>query len=127
MFSEMIAAIQTGTVDRREIGRRLHVALIKKRGVLQQPYLCRTADPKINPAAWQMLWAAVVLADRKQFAEIEQIIAVEIGEKDGQGKGDHDKIARAAVAGYVADLLASAVEPIRSELSATLQAMGRYP
>ena len=43
----------------------LRLALVKKMGVLNQPYHCWSSDRKINPPGGDLLLAALLLDDRK--------------------------------------------------------------
>ena len=78
MFSRMIACLQKGEFPPAgELGSRLQAVVVKKMGVLRQPFLCRTQDKKINPSSKEMLWAAFVLKDRESVATVGSIITAE--------------------------------------------------
>ena len=62
MFTNMINQLHEGSLPSLEnLTSLLKVALIKKQGVLQQPPACWSNDPKINPNAVHLLWAATLL------------------------------------------------------------------
>jgi hypothetical protein len=50
-------------------------------GVLKSPYSFWAGDPKINPPAKQLLWAAILLQDREQFNTVEAVITTELEER----------------------------------------------
>ncbi len=79
MFTEMITSLQNNIFPHASsIRGRLNVALIKKEAVLQLPKNFRVADPKINPRADHMTWAAVLLADKDLFEITTTILLTEI-------------------------------------------------
>ncbi len=81
----MIAALGRGEIpDTAELKARFKLAVIKKNGVLQQPFLCRSNDPKINPPARDLLWAAIVLEDRTGIATVSAIITAELLDRGGK-------------------------------------------
>ena len=74
----MIACLQKGEFpSAEELGPRFQAAVIKKMGVLKQPFLCRTQDKKINPSQKEMLWAAFVLKDRESVETVVSLITSE--------------------------------------------------
>lgn len=78
MFSRMIACLQKGEFpSAEELGPRLHAAVVKKIGVLKQPFLCRSQDRKINPSQKEMLWASFVLQDRESVETVVSLITSE--------------------------------------------------
>jgi len=78
MFSRMIACLQKGEFpSAEELGPRFQAAVIKKMGVLKQPFLCRSQDTKINPSPKEMLWAAFVLQDCESVETVLSIITSE--------------------------------------------------
>lgn len=78
MFSRMIACLQKGEFPSAEkLGPRFQAAVIKKMGVLRQPFLCRSQDKKINPSPKEMLWAAFVLQDNESVETVVSIITSE--------------------------------------------------
>ncbi len=58
--------------------RRLALALVKKAGILQQPRPCWSNDPKINPEARHLLWAAVILEDFEAVGLAAGLLNLEI-------------------------------------------------
>ena len=82
MFSEMVSEIASGIMpDTGLLRKRFDLALTKKLGVVKTPYPLWTADKKINPAAKELLWAAIILEDRDSYLLINSIIAAETAEK----------------------------------------------
>jgi len=68
MFSKMINQLQEGRIPPAEdLASLLKVALVKKQGVLQQPPACWSNDPKINPDAVHLLWAATLLGHEDEI------------------------------------------------------------
>mgnify|MGYP000645514434 CR=1 FL=1 len=66
MFSKIIALIRRGVLPPSEqLQTILKPAMVKKTGVMQQPRPCWSNDPKINPDAGHMLWAAILLEDQE--------------------------------------------------------------
>ena len=61
-----------------ELKARFKAAVIKKHGVLQQPFLCRSSDKKINPSTREMLWAAIILEDWQGVEDVKAIILTEL-------------------------------------------------
>ncbi len=81
MFSEMIKMLKQGELPAGDpLRAKLKAALIKKGGVLQQPRPCWSGDPKINPLAQHMLWAAILLADGDS---VEMVTAMLWQERSG--------------------------------------------
>lgn len=82
MFSEMISALQNGTLPENSLLRkRFDAALVKKTAVIQTPPSFWSADTKINPPARELLWAAILLHDRESARLVEAIIATELEER----------------------------------------------
>ncbi|MEW6594046.1 MAG: hypothetical protein AB1413_04155 [Thermodesulfobacteriota bacterium] len=77
--------------------RWLDVALVKKLGVLKQPYLVWPADPKINPPAGVLLLAALLLDDADAVATVAGIAAAEAEERL-KAKGGQPSAAEIAAA-----------------------------
>ena len=72
--------------------KRLQFAVIKKLGVIQQPYLFWPPDPKQNPPATHILWAALILEDNQNAHLAADILKHEHHERmaaktGGQSKG----------------------------------------
>ncbi|GEM_PF-4454073 len=65
------------------------LALVKKLGVLRQPYHCRTADAKINPPAGLLLAAALLLDDGEAVATALGVLQAE-DEERGCGRAAAD-------------------------------------
>ncbi len=88
MFSRMIASLQKGEFPPVEkLTPRFHAAVVKKMGVLKQPFLCRSQDKKINPSQKEMLWAAYVLKDRESVETVVSIITSEEYDRCKSRKG----------------------------------------
>ena len=78
MFSRMIVSLQKGEFpSAEELEPRFRGAVVKKIGVLKQPFLCRTQDKKINPSQKEMLWAALVLKNRESVETVVSLITSE--------------------------------------------------
>lgn len=82
MFSVMIDTLRAGDLPQEmELTRRLQLAIVKKLGMLQGPYLCRSSDPKINPSATHLLWAAILLGDEEKVRLAADCIQIELQER----------------------------------------------
>lgn len=86
MFSEMIAAIRDNRLPNPELlQKRFEFALTKKLGIIKLPPAFWMRDPKINPRADHLFWAAVLLKDRRRIDMALSIIAVELAENSSPG------------------------------------------
>jgi len=82
VFDEMVAQLKKGEmVPKDPLRKRFDRAMVKKLGVLKTPYSFWPSDKKINPSAKELLWAAILLADKGDFRLTEGIIATEVAEK----------------------------------------------
>ena len=90
MFEEMVSLLKQGKSPQTNLLRkRFERALVKKIGVINTPYSLWTSDPKINPRTKELLWAAILLEDKKNFRLLIDIAAVEAKEKKrASGKSD---------------------------------------
>ncbi len=78
MFSEMMAAPgRGGQPDPVRLRHWFRAALTKKLAVVRMPPAFWVRDPKINPRADHLLWAALLLDDREGVELAASIIAVE--------------------------------------------------
>ena len=92
MFEKMVSGLKNGTLpENKLLRRRFDAALVKKMGVIKTPYSFWPADPKINPPAKQLLWAAILLHDEENFRVVEAIISSEVEEKL-RAKGQKDSL-----------------------------------
>ena len=90
MFEEMVSLLKQGKSPQTNLLRkRFERALVKKIGVINTPYSFWTSDPQINPRTKELLWAAILLEDKKNFRLLIDIAAVEAKEKKrASGKSD---------------------------------------
>lgn len=66
--------------------------MIKKEAVLALPPPFRVSDPKINPNAKHMIWAAILLEDSELFAITTSIFITELSSQHRQyTKQDHQQ------------------------------------
>ena len=80
MFSKIIELLKAGELpSSAELSARLKPAMVKKGGVMNQPRLCWSNDPKINPDAVHMLWAAILLGDHEMVLMVVGMVFVEQG------------------------------------------------
>ena len=80
MFSKMIGLMRRGELPHsEELKTILKAAMVKKTGVMQQPRPCWSNDPKINPDAGHMLWAAILLGDQGLISMATAMLFVEQG------------------------------------------------
>lgn len=88
MFSEMITALKRGRLpETKSLKKRLEFALTKKLGIIKQPYLLWPGDPKMNPPAAHILWAALILGDHASVDLAADILVQEHHEKLAAGSG----------------------------------------
>jgi hypothetical protein len=79
MFQEMLMSLKEGVLPpAASLRRRLALALVKKSGILQQPRPCWSNDPKINPEARHLLWAAVIIEDVEAIGLAAGLLSLEI-------------------------------------------------
>ena len=88
MFTSMVASLKAGTLpDNSLLRKRFTAALVKKMGIIKTPYPFWPTDPKINPPAKQLLWAATLLQDKENFELVAAIISTEMEERlQAQGR-----------------------------------------
>ncbi len=112
MFSEMISALQNGTLpENSSLRKRFDAALVKKTAVIRTPPSFWSADTKINPPAKQLLWASILLLDRENARLVEAIIAAELEERQrAQGRPLSHEELNAGVRRQVRDSLREFIE-----------------
>ena len=71
--------------------KRLQFAIIKKLGVIKQPYLFWPPDPKQNPPATHILWAALILGDSENVDLAADILMQEHHERMAAKAGGKSK------------------------------------
>lgn len=82
MFRDVLEQLAKGVMpDKKVVASKLDAALTKKIGVLQIPYLCQSADPKINPPAGQLLVAAALLGEKEKIQLAFDILQTELGQR----------------------------------------------
>ncbi|GEM_PF-1129022 len=95
MFTEMVAALARGEEpDPVRLRQRFRIALTKKLAVVRLPPAFWVRDPKINPRADHLLWAALLLGDREGVALVSSVLALELTESRRQGPGAEEMTAR---------------------------------
>ena len=66
MFNQMVSDLKLGILpEEYPLRKRFEAAIIKKMGVIRTPYSFWPADKKINPSTKELLWASVLLNDKK--------------------------------------------------------------
>lgn len=94
----MVSELRNGQLpDDTILRKRFEAALVKKMAVIRTPYSLWPGDPKINPPAKQLLWAAILLQDQENFYVVAAIISAELEEKlraKGQTGNQHDRAAQ---------------------------------
>lgn len=102
MREQVLARLVKGEwPDTAAMRQWLRLALVKKMGVLNQPYHCWSTDSKINPASRDLLLVAILLDDRESLAAIEGILAAE-AEIRGQAAGQWRRTVLAELSGELA-------------------------
>lgn len=116
MFSEMIRNLKNGTLPEvTSLKKRLQFAVTKKLGVIKQPYLFWPPDPKQNPPAIHILWAAIILEDNENVSLAADILIQEHHERmaakgGGQSEGE-DILERETVIQSALEELADLMPP----------------
>ncbi|OQX17543.1 MAG: hypothetical protein BWK76_10435 [Desulfobulbaceae bacterium A2] len=79
MFSAMLETLRQGELpDRSLLARRFNAAVTKKMAVVALPPTLWPGDPKINPPAEQLYWAALALGDPSGRETATAILAAEL-------------------------------------------------
>ena len=92
MFEKIIADLKQGRLPSdHQLKKWFDAALIKKLGVLKQPYLLWQSDPKINPSAAHLLWAAILLEDPEGLQAVKAVIATEMCERRNYETGQSSR------------------------------------
>jgi len=109
--------------ERSLLARRFAAAVTKKMAVVSLPPALWPADPKINPPAAQLLWAALVLVDPSGRETAGAIVAAELaGRRRLTGEGLQRDVA-STIARLQDEFLALAPsEQFRQQLAALLTA-----
>ncbi len=82
MFAELFAELAAGrSIAVDQLRRLFDIAITKKLGVVKLPPSFWMQDPKINPRADHLLWAALLLADEERVALAFSALAVEHDER----------------------------------------------
>lgn len=117
MFSEMIADLKNGRLpEQKSLKKRLKFALTKKLGIIKQPYLLWPGDPKMNPPAQHILWAALITEDQEAFALATDILLQEEHEKQAAKLGSQQAAGEILVQSAIQELLdippANSLQPV---------------
>lgn len=126
MFTKMINALRQGELPQEpELAKRLSLAVVKKLGILQAPYLCRSSDQKINPSAVHLLWSAILVGDEEKVFLTADLAWTEELERRPQQQGGRDEYLGAILA-ELAALVAgtAAAEPLRLRIDAAAGWLG---
>ena len=120
MFTEMITSLRDNQLPSiPHLKGRLHIALIKKEAILSLPASFRVSDPKMNPTADHMLWAAIVIGDLELIE-----ITVTILLTEGDGQANHPDVIQASLDRLLAipsapnliETLRSTIKPLTNEI-----------
>lgn len=119
MFDDIIAQLAAGRLPEPALlEKRLAAGLIKKLGVLKQPYNFWPGDHKINPETRHLLWAAMLLEDLDSFLAIEGIILTEGHERlraQGRPAGPRAGVEQQVLA-FLQELLALVTDSSLNEI-----------
>ena len=106
MFSAMIADLKNGRLpEQKSLKKRLKFALTKKLGIIKQPYLLWSGDPKMNPPAQHILWAAIIAEDLEGIALATDILVQEEYEKQTAKSGSQQVNRETLVQSAIQELL----------------------
>lgn len=106
MFSEMIDTLGRGELPEPGLLRkRFDLAMTKKLGVVKLPSCFWMADPKINPRADHLLWAALLLKSRDCVDLAVSALAAELSGRPGKTSEPFDILLRRGVESMLAGLL----------------------
>jgi len=101
----MILSLEQGILpEQKKLRSRMKAALVKKGGVLNMPPHCRPMDPKINPSALHLFWAAILTGDSNDFAAARNILFFEHSEHLKKGANNLlgvDGVAAQALAAFL--------------------------
>ena len=129
MFGNMIKQLKEGEMPSLEyLSALLKVALIKKQGVLQQPPACWSNDPKINPDATQLLWAAALIGHEDEIHAAAGIMINEMISRPGKSESGQEfgavneklmEMVKLAPTANFAELLQKKADQARRKISAS--------
>jgi len=121
----MIRDLKNGTLPEiTPLKKRLQFAITKKLGVIKQPYLFWPPDPKQNPPATHILWAALILEDIENIhlaADIlmqehhERMAAKAGGQSKGQGLLERETIIQSTLEELTNLLPPDSLQPVIQE------------
>ena len=100
-----------GQIDLEQLKKRFDLAMTKKLAVIKLPPSFWMQDPKINPRADHLLWAALLLDDPERAALAFSAMAVEYDERSGK----HDTGAAPGVDKVLADTVHDLLQLIPKE------------
>lgn len=117
----MINTLRNGTLpDQVTLKKRLQFAFTKKLGIIKQPYLFWPPDPKQNPPAPHLLWAALILEDPDSIAlaadilvqEHHEKMAARAGRRKGEDTPERDAIIQTALQNLIDLLPPKSLQPV---------------
>lgn len=106
MFAQVFRDVAEGeAIEPDLLARRFDLAMTKKLGVVKLPSTFWVQDPKINPRADHLLWAALLLEDAQRVALACSVLAVEHEEQQKRSNPGERMPFSQAVDGYLRQLL----------------------
>lgn len=102
----MIADLKNSRLpEQKSLKKRLEFALTKKLGIIKQPYLLWPGDPKMNPPAQHILWAALITENQAATTLAIDILLQEEHEKQAVKPGSQQAPEEALVQLAIQELL----------------------
>ncbi len=112
MFSDMVTDLNRSIMPEPvSLAKRFDIAITKKLGVVQLPPAFWMKDPKINPRSDHLLWAALLVLDRKRIELAMSVIAVEISEASHTANSENQDLAAQRGRDLIDQLLHQIHEP----------------
>ncbi len=121
MIGTILSATQKGEpLPLKQLRQWFDLAVIKKMGVLKQPYHCWPNDPKINPELRELFWGSLLLADAEAQSLVQGIMQAEEEEMASHQHREASPV-ETMCRGYAEELLALKRDVLPKELSRQIE------